>query len=75
MAIDKLFSVAQVAELLGGVSPWTVRAWLSKGVLRRTKVGGRTMVSESEITRFLAESNPSTRLAPVAEKGRGSGKG
>ena len=57
VAMEKLFSVTQVADLLGGISPWTIRAWLSKGILRRTKVGGRTMVSEGELERFLTQSN------------------
>jgi excisionase family DNA binding protein len=50
---DPLFSIPEVAKRLGGISAWTVRAWLHQGRLRKTKVGGRTMVAESEISRFL----------------------
>jgi excisionase family DNA binding protein len=55
MGIERLLSVEEAAKALGGVSVWTIRAWLSKGVLRRTKVGGRTMITESELNRFLLE--------------------
>ena len=53
--MDKLFSVERAAELLGGISHWTVRCWLRDRKLRRTKVGARTMVAESELRRFLRE--------------------
>ena len=46
--MDKLCSVEEAAGLLGGISKWTIRAWLSQGRLKRTKVGSRTMVRESE---------------------------
>lgn len=51
---DPLLSIEEAARWLGGVSKWTVEAWLSKGRLRRTKVGRRTMIRVSELERFLA---------------------
>ncbi len=57
MGLDKLYSIPEAAKLLGGISTWTVQSWLSAGRLRRTKVGRRTMISESELKRFLRESN------------------
>jgi excisionase family DNA binding protein len=56
--IQGLMSVEQAAERLGGISKWSVYAWLSKGRLRRTKVGSRTMIRESDIQAFLANCNP-----------------
>jgi excisionase family DNA binding protein len=56
--LDSLFSVEQAAERLGGISKWTVHAWLSKGKLRRTKVGSRTMIRESDLQAFLTDCNP-----------------
>ena len=53
--MDKLFSIERAAQLLGGISHWTVRCWLRDRKLRRTKVGARTMVAESELRRFLRE--------------------
>jgi excisionase family DNA binding protein len=58
---DSLLSVEQVAERLGGISRWTLYAWMSKGKLRKTKVGSRVMVAEHDLQEFLAKCNPHTR--------------
>ena len=55
---DVLFSVTEAAKRLGGISPWTVHAWLAKGKLRRTKVGSRTMIRESELQRVIRDERP-----------------
>jgi excisionase family DNA binding protein len=56
--MEKLYSISAAAEeVLGGVSPWTVRQWLSQGRLRRTKLGRRTMIAQSELERFVRDSN------------------
>ena len=52
---DQLLSVDEAAKRLGGLSKWTVHAWLSQGKLRRTKVGGRTMIRESELAKVIRE--------------------
>ncbi|MGA7793188.1 MAG: helix-turn-helix domain-containing protein [Candidatus Acidiferrales bacterium] len=54
MSEDRLFSVKDAAAYLGGLSPYTIHAWLSQGRLRRTKCGSRTMVRLSELERFIA---------------------
>jgi len=56
---DQLLSVDEVARRLGGISKWTVHAWLSQGKLRRTKVGGRTMIRESELRRVIEDGGKS----------------
>lgn len=58
MDAGKLYSVEDAAVLLGGISKWTVHAWLAKGKLRRTKVGSRTMIAERDLKAFLAKCNP-----------------
>lgn len=62
--MDALLSVSEVAARLGGISKWTVYAWLSQGRLRRTKVGGRTMIRESELAKVIIDAatseNPPT---------------
>ena len=63
--MDKLYSVEEAAERLGGISTWTVHAWLSKKRLQRTKVGSRTMIRESELVRFLEACN---QPVPEADK-------
>jgi excisionase family DNA binding protein len=55
MSEDRLFSVKDAAAYLGGLSPYTVHAWLVKGKLRRCKLGSRTMIRLSELERFIAQ--------------------
>ena len=59
MELEKLYSVAEAARVLGGISKWTVHAWLSQGRLQRTKVGGRTMIRESELAKVIDEGGKS----------------
>jgi excisionase family DNA binding protein len=63
MSSDELLSVTEVAKRLGGLSKWTVHAWLSQGRLRRTKVGGRTMIRQSELAKVIQDGGKS-RLPP-----------
>ncbi len=53
-----LLSVEEAAQKLGGVSRWTVYAWLSKRRLRKTKVGSRVMIAEADLEAFLLACNP-----------------
>ena len=55
MSEDRLFDVKGAAVYLGGISPYTVTAWLSQGRLPRTKVGNRTMIRLSALEKFIAE--------------------
>jgi excisionase family DNA binding protein len=66
--MEQLLSVEQAAQRLGGISKWTVHAWLSKGKLLRTKVGGRTMIRESELRKVVQDGGKSP--APHATKRR-----
>jgi excisionase family DNA binding protein len=56
--VDTLLSVEEAARRLGGLSKYTIHAWLSAGKLRRTKVGSRTMIRESDLQAFIAACNP-----------------
>lgn len=47
--MDELLSVQAAAVRLGGISKWTIYAWLSQGKLTRVKVGGRTMINAKEL--------------------------
>jgi len=53
--MDALFSIEEAARKLGGLSKYTIHAWLSSGKLRRTKVGSRTMIRESELQRVIRD--------------------
>ncbi len=57
--MENLLSVSETARRLGGISKWTVHAWLSQGKLQRTKVGGRTMIRESELAKVIQEGGKS----------------
>jgi len=57
--MEALLSVEEAARRLGGISKWTVHAWLSQGKLQRTKVGGRTMIRESELSRVIQDGGKS----------------
>jgi len=57
--MESLLSVEEAARKLGGISKWTVHAWLSQGRLQRTKVGGRTMIRESELTKVIQDGGKS----------------
>jgi excisionase family DNA binding protein len=57
--MDDLISVEEAAKRLGGISKGTVHAWLSRGRLRRTKVGARTMIRESELAKVIEDGGKS----------------
>jgi len=57
--LENLLSVEEAARRLGGISKWTVHAWLSQGRLQRTKVGRRTMIRESELQRVIRDGGKS----------------
>jgi excisionase family DNA binding protein len=55
--MDELLSIEEAARRLGGLSVYTIQAWLSKGRLARTKIGARTMIRESDLQAFIARCN------------------
>jgi hypothetical protein len=59
----KLHSIESAAEFLGGLSPWTIRAWLSQGKLQRVKVGSRTMIREQDLIDMAKPETPAQAAA------------
>ena len=57
--MERLLSVEEARLMLGGISKWTLYAWLSQGRLLRTKVGGRTMIRESEVQKVIEDGGKS----------------
>jgi excisionase family DNA binding protein len=49
-----LLDLKSAARLLG-ISHWTVRAFLKKGVLRPVRIGRRVLIEEAELRRFVNE--------------------
>lgn len=72
MEVGKLYSVPEAAKLLGGISKWTVHAWLSQGRLRRVKVGSRTMIRESELIKVIEDGGKSPSRIRDSESQSGS---
>lgn len=68
--MGKLHSVESAAEFLGGVSPWTIRAWLTQGKLTRIKVGARTMVLEQELIGLARPESPAQAAARNSRRER-----
>jgi excisionase family DNA binding protein len=64
--MEPLLSVEEAARKLGGLSKYTIHAWLSSGKLRRTKVGSRTMIRESELQRVIEDGGKSSYLRGVS---------
>jgi excisionase family DNA binding protein len=62
--MEALFSVEEAARMLGGLSKYTIHAWLSKGKLQRTKVGSRTMIRESSLQKLLVDGGKSSVPRP-----------
>jgi hypothetical protein len=63
VAMGKLHSIESAAVFLGGLSPWTIRRWLSDGKLTRVKVGSRTMVQEVELIAIAQPETPAQTAA------------
>lgn len=62
--MDALLSIDEAARRLGGLSKYTIHAWLSNGKLQRTKVGSRTMIRESDLAAVIevgGKSSPSRK--------------
>ena len=54
--IEKLYPIREAATVLN-VSRHTIAAWLRDGKLRRTKVGARTMIRESQLQKMIKDEN------------------
>ena len=68
--MGKLHSIESAAEFLGGLSPWTIRAWLSQGKLTRIKIGSRTMIREAELVAMAKPETPAQAAARNSARDR-----
>jgi excisionase family DNA binding protein len=61
--IERLYTVVEAAGVLR-VSPWTVRAWLAEGRLRRKKLGSRVVITASQLQEVIDQGLklPKTRV-------------
>jgi hypothetical protein len=60
---NRLYSLQDVAGLLGGASIWTIRAHIKRGSIAAVRLGTRVYVSSDEISRVLRVGLPSLKNA------------
>ena len=60
--MERLLTVDEAARALGGISKYTVHAWLSSGKLQRTKVGSRTMIRVADLQAVVEVGGKSERV-------------
>lgn len=56
-----LFGINEAAEQLGRISPWTLRAHISKGHIHVVRIGKRIFLDADELARIRREGLPSLR--------------
>jgi excisionase family DNA binding protein len=61
--VTKLLSVEGAAELLS-ISKWTVRSYIRDGKLQPVRIGRRVLLAETELERFVAESQGPKAASP-----------
>lgn len=54
MAVEKVYSIPQAAEITT-LSKWTLWKYLTEGRITRTKIGGRTVIRESELLKLIKD--------------------
>jgi hypothetical protein len=64
---QRLYSVEQASEYLGGVSPHSLRKRIQSGDIIVTRLGKRTMLPQAELDRIVREGLP-LRQAKTSEK-------
>jgi excisionase family DNA binding protein len=52
--MEPLLSIEQAADLLG-VSPWTVRKWVSTKRIRVVRLGRRVLLEQPELRRIIED--------------------
>jgi hypothetical protein len=55
----QLFSVEDAAQILGGISPWTLRKHMDIGNVKVTRIGRRVFLDAEEVERIRREGLPS----------------
>lgn len=71
--LPRTIAIEDVAARLG-VSPWTIRTWIRKGMLSYHKIGRRVLLVEDELRQLLANTHVPARLSgngTVAPKSKG----
>lgn len=72
--MGRLHSMESAGQFLGGISPWTIRRWVTQGKLTRVKVGSRTMVREDELLAIVRPETPAQAAARNSKRERSGAK-
>lgn len=51
----RFYDVRTFGQLLGGLSPWTIRAWAYQHKIASAKIGSRLMIPAAELERLEQE--------------------
>jgi len=72
MILEKLYTVREAGALDWlRLKEWTLWAMLKDGRLLRTKVGGKTLIRESELRKLISDSGNEPKPEPVMVETRG----
>jgi len=52
--MEALLTIERAAETLG-ISPWTVRKYVAKNILKPVRIGRRVLIEPEEIRRIIEE--------------------
>jgi excisionase family DNA binding protein len=61
MEPEKIYSVEQASQILGGTSVFTIYSWIKKKQIKVVRLGRRVFITESELKRIVTQ-GLSTRL-------------
>lgn len=53
-----LHSIDETARLLGNLSPWSIRRFISQSRIKAVRIGSRVMVSQEEIENVVKNGIP-----------------
>jgi hypothetical protein len=60
-----LVPLSKAAEVLGGISIWTLRKHIGRGNVRVTHLGRRVFLDQEEMSRITREGLPSLRSSSI----------
>ena len=56
-ALGHLYTLERAGDLLGGISPTTLRLWLHRGKLTGFRLGRKWVIPRSSLERFIREAS------------------
>jgi len=67
MHINRPLSIAEAAERLLGISPYTLRSWLRQGRIPYHRLGRRIVLDQADVEAFLAGCRVEARNRPAED--------